>query len=161
MELKKNTKVMVVGIGNLLLCDEGVGVHAVNRLQEMELPPGVELIDGGTHSYDLVDVFCQAENLIIIDALQGGGEPGTIYRAPLEDLGLKPEENATSIHQLHFIEAVRMVNLMGHQPRVMVFGVEPARIDWDLEMSPEATAKFPRLIELIIQEIRGIMGEEG
>ena len=118
-------KVMVVGIGNYILQDEGVGVHAINRLMEMDFPEGVEIVDGGTHSYDLVDFFCQADNLIIIDAIQAGEEPGTMYRAPLEEMGLKSEENCTSLHQLHFIEAIKMVNLMGYYPRVIVFGVEP------------------------------------
>ncbi|HCF71317.1 MAG TPA: hypothetical protein DER33_07035, partial [Syntrophomonas sp.] len=83
--------IMVVGIGNYILQDEGVGVHVINRLMEMNLPPQVSLVDGGTHSYDLVDFFCQADTVIVVDALKAGGEPGTLYRAPLEELGLKPD----------------------------------------------------------------------
>ena len=81
-------KIMVVGIGNLLMQDDGVGVHAIRQLEELGLPEEIGLIDGGTHSYDLVDIFCEANKLIIVDAMQAGGEPGTIYRAPLEELGL-------------------------------------------------------------------------
>jgi len=139
------------------LQDEGVGVHAINRLMEMDFPEGVEIVDGGTHSYDLVDFFCQADNLIIIDAIQAGEEPGTMYRAPLEEMGLKSEENCTSLHQLHFIEAIKMVNLMGYYPRVIVFGVEPQVIDWGLELTPSIAEKLPRLTELVAQEIYSLL----
>ena len=150
-------KLVVVGIGNYILQDEGVGVHAVNCLREMELPEGVEVIDGGTHSYDLVDIFCQYDNLIIVDAIQAGGEPGTMYRAAYEELGLKPQDNCTSVHQMHFIEAVKMVNMLGHYPHIIVFGVEPAVVDWGLELTPRVAEKLPRLTELIIEEINTMM----
>ena len=150
-------KLVVVGIGNYILQDEGVGVHAVNCLREMELPEGVEVIDGGTHSYDLVDIFCQYDNLIIVDAIQAGGEPGTMYRAAYEELGLKPQDNCTSVHQMHFIEAVKMVNMLGHYPHIIVFGVEPAVVDWGLELTPRVAEKLPRLTELIMEEINTMM----
>lgn len=150
-------KLVVVGIGNYILQDEGVGVHAVNCLREMELPEGVEVIDGGTHSYDLVDIFCQYDNLIIVDAIQAGGEPGTMYRAAYEELGLKPQDNCTSVHQIHFIEAVKMVNMLGHYPHIIVFGVEPAVVDWGLELTPRVAEKLPRLTELIMEEINTMM----
>ncbi len=153
-------RIMVCGIGNFILQDEGVGVHVVNKLQEMSFPPNVEIIDGGTHSYDLVDMFCTADFIIIIDAIQGGGEPGTMYRAPLEELGLKPEENATSLHQIHFIEAVQMVNLLGFHPEIIVYGVEPEVIDWGLELTPKVAARVPRLTQLIAQEVHSYIQTE-
>ncbi len=150
-------RIMVVGVGNYILQDEGVGVHAVNRLMEMGLPPEIQLVDGGTHSYDLVDFFCQADHLIIVDAMSTGGEPGTIYRARLEDLGLRRQDDAISLHEIHFIDAIEMVHALGHYPEVMVFGVEPRAIDWGLELTPEVAACLPRLVELVKTEIEGIM----
>ncbi len=151
-------KIMVVGIGNLLMQDDGVGVHAIRILEELGLPEEIGLIDGGTHSYDLVDIFCESNKLIIVDAMQAGGEPGTIYRAPLEELGLKEADNdCISLHQLHFVDAMHMVNLLGHQPQAIVFGVEPAAVDLGLELSPEVAKKMPRLIELIQIEIQNLM----
>lgn len=149
--------IMVVGIGNYILQDEGVGVHVINRLMEMDLPSQVSLVDGGTHSYDLVDFFCQADTVIVVDALKAGGEPGTLYRAPLEELGLKPDDNCTSLHQMHFIEAVQMVNLLGYHPQIIVFGVEPKVIDWGMELTPEVAARVPRLAELIKDEIQNVI----
>ena len=155
-------RVKVVGIGNFILQDEGVGVHAINLLSESNsLPPQVELIDGGTHSYDLVDWFCQADVIIIVDALQGGGEPGTMYRAPLGDLSLRPQDHCTSLHQLHFIEAVHMVNMLGYYPEIIVYGVEPDVIDWGTELTPKVAAQLPRLTQLIAEEVKTILHEEG
>ena len=155
-------RVKVVGFGNSILQDEGVGVHAVNLLSESNtIPPQVELIDGGTYSYDLVEWFCEADVIIVIDALQGGGEPGTMYRAPLEELSFKTPEQCTSVHQLSFIEAVHMVHLLGYNPEIIVYGVEPEVIDWGLELTPKVAAKLPRLTELVAEEVKAILQEEG
>lgn len=149
-------KVLVVGIGNLLLQDEGVGCHAVKRLQQMEWPEEVDFVEAGTGSYDLVDYFCQGENLIVIDALKAGGEPGAIYRAPLDQLGLKSEEGI-SLHQMSFSDAMQMVKLLGYNPRVIVYGIEPHTIDWGLELTPVVEQKMPVLLNFIRQEIEQIL----
>lgn len=152
------SRIAVVGIGNMLMQDEGVGVHVINELEKIRcLPEEVDLIDAGVNSYDMVDIFCKYETLIIVDAMQAGSAPGTIYRAPLEELDLQPDQNITSLHEMHFIEAVRMTNLLGFSPEILVFGVEPQTLKAGLELTPEIAAKVPRLIELIQQDIANIM----
>ncbi|MGE5379963.1 MAG: hydrogenase maturation protease [Methylocystaceae bacterium] len=146
-------RVKVVGIGNPLLTDEGVGIHAINRLIFMDLPAGIDLVDGGTNTYDLVDVFSDSDYIIIVDALKAGDEPGAIYRASLDDLGLKPSEGSVSLHEINFMEAMHMVRLQGYNPQVVVFGIEPAVIDWGLELSPTLEARMPRLLELVKAEL--------
>ncbi|MCX5781057.1 MAG: hydrogenase maturation protease [Firmicutes bacterium] len=152
-------KIMIVGIGNLLMQDDGVGVHVIRALEQLDLPEGIELVDGGTHSYDLVEYFCEPEILIIVDAMHSGGEPGTIYRAPLEELGLKPVETITCLHEMHFIEAMEMVYMLGFNPRTIVFGIEPAVVGLGLELSPQVAEKLPRLVELIQIEIDNLMSK--
>jgi hydrogenase maturation protease len=153
------SKLAVVGIGNLLMQDEGIGVQVIKELEKMKcLSEEIDLIDAGVNTYDMVDVLCQYEHLIIVDAMQAGAEPGTIYRAPLEELGLQPDKNITSLHEMHFIEAIRMVNLMGFYPEVLVFGIEPKTIQIGLELTPEIAAQVPRIIELIQQDAALIMG---
>lgn len=151
-------KIAVTGIGNLLMQDDGAGIHVINRLQELNcLPEMVDLIDAGVNSYDMVDVFCAYDYLLIVDAMQAGGVPGTIYRAPLEELGLQPDNSITSLHEMHFIEAVNMVKLMGHDPEIMVFGIEPEAIRINIGLSASVEEKIPRLIELIRNEIDRII----
>ena len=153
-------RISVVGVGNLLMRDDGIGVHVIRYLEQQGVPEGVELIDGGTHSYDLLDIFADADNIIVIDAIQAGGEPGTIYRAPLDELGLQPSgDSATSLHDLNFVEAVHMLRLMGHDPQFIVFGIQPKEMYLDLELSPEVAEKLPRVAELVQEEIQRIINE--
>ncbi len=148
------SKVAVVGIGNLLMQDDGVGIHIIKELEARScLPQDVDLIDAGVSSYDMVDTFCSYDNLIIVDAMQAGGEPGTIYRAPFEELGLQPNLDITSLHEMHFIEAVNMIKLLGFNPQITVIGIEPEVIRINMELSPVIKAKVPRLIELIKAEV--------
>lgn len=152
-------KVLIVGIGNPLLQDEGLGIHAVQRLQEMSLPPGVVAMDGGTFSLDLLDYFAGVEQVIIVDALLAGQTPGTIYRIPLAELEYQSANHSISMHDLHFLEAIQIAGLRGHQPQVVVFGVEPSVIDWGVTLSPEVEGQLPRLLEYIRQEIEGTFSE--
>ncbi len=154
------SKVMVVGIGNLIMQDDGVGVHAIKALEALGLPEEVELIDGGTNSYDLIEEFCRAEQLIIVDAMHAGGEPGTIYRAPLDELGLQSVENITSLHEMHFVEAMKMTRMLGYDPPTIVFGIEPAEVAVSLELSPQVAEKLPRLVELMQEEILQLLQEQ-
>jgi len=151
-------KVRVVGIGNLVMHDDGLGPHLIQLLESMgDVPEGVELIDGGTHSYDLVEFFAEADAVIIIDALKFEEEPGTIYRAPFKELRPDPVNEAKSVHELNFIDAVNMVNMLGYDPEVIVFGMEPKVIDVGIELSPELAAKLPRLAELVKEEIQRLL----
>lgn len=152
-------EIKVIGIGNLLMQDDGLGVHVVRKLEAEGVPPGVELIDGGTHSYDLLDFITSADYAIVVDAMHAGGEPGKIYRAPLDELGLKPQENIASLHELHFVEAVKMARLLGYHPEVLVYGVEPKQVGASLELTPEIAARIPRVAELIQEEIKRIQAE--
>ncbi len=152
-------RISVVGVGNLLMRDDGVGVHVIRYLEEQGVPEGVELIDGGTHSYDLLDIFAEADIIIAVDAIQAGAEPGTLYRAPLDEMGFETNDRAASLHDLNFVEAVQMLRLMGHDPQFIVFGIQPKEMYLDLELSPEVAAKVPRVAELIQEEIQRIINQ--
>ncbi|HWP95675.1 MAG TPA: HyaD/HybD family hydrogenase maturation endopeptidase [Syntrophomonadaceae bacterium] len=149
-------RIMVMGVGNLLLRDEGVGVHVIRLLETMNLPPEIELVDGGTHTYDLLDFFSEADLCFVIDAMEAGGEPGTVYRAPLEELGLEPKRDLQSLHDLQFAEAMEMLRLMGHSPQVVVYGVQPHTIELGLELTPVVAEQVPRVAAMIQEEINSL-----
>ena len=73
-------KVVVFGVGNILLSDEGVGVHIAHELQKMELPLGVDIIEGGTDGFGLINIITETDRLVVIDSVKGGKKPGTIYK---------------------------------------------------------------------------------
>lgn len=151
-------KIKVVGIGNSIMQDDGIGVHVINKMAEMDFPSNIEFVDAGVNSYDMVDIFCQADSLIIVDAMHTGGEPGTIYRAPLDELGLKSIDSIASLHEMHFIEAINMVRLLGANPEVIVYGIEPQTVSLGLELTPLIADKVPRLMELIQEELIKLNG---
>lgn len=148
-------RLAIVGVGNLLLQDEGVGIHLIQALKEAPLAqePGVELIDGGTAFPPLPGGL---DKLIIVDAVKGGGEPGTIYRFGMERLG-GGDGVLLSPHQLSLWEDLRLMELENTKPKeVVIFGVEPEKIDWGLELSPKLEEKLPQLVRLVLREV----GEE-
>ena len=153
--MAKDTKVVIIGIGNLILRDEGVGVHAVRELEGRELPPGIEVIDGGTATMELLPVFQEAERIIVIDALKGEGKPGTIYRLTPDDL-MGETERPLSLHQVGLLEVLGMARQLGGEPDVVIIGIEPKEISWGMELTPEVEAKLPRVIEAVFEELGGL-----
>jgi hydrogenase maturation protease len=148
-------KILILGIGNLILRDEGVGVHAVRELEGRKLPSHVEVIDGGTSLMELLPIIQEAERIIVIDALRGGGEPGTIYRITPDDL-MAETERPLSLHQVGLLEVLGMARQLGGDPQVVIIGVEPHEISWGMELTPEVEAKLPKVVEAVLEELQGL-----
>jgi hydrogenase maturation protease len=149
---EKPPRIVVIGVGNLLLKDEGVGIHAVKSLQEIDLPPGIRLIDGGT-SPDLIAFTRAGDKLIIVDAAKAGGEPGAIYRFRPEDLA-DEKGILTSAHELGVSENLRLMSLTGNEPgETVIIGIEPKEIDWGTELSAVLQQKLPEIVRVILKEM--------
>jgi hydrogenase maturation protease len=146
------SRTVIIGVGNLLMKDEGIGIHAVKALQEVDLPPHVELIDGGT-SPDLIAYTRAGDKIIIIDAAKAEGEPGTIYRYRPEDL-VAGKGTLTSAHEMGVVENLKLMELSGNEPReTVIIGVEPKEIDWGTELSPELQERLPDIVKAVLREI--------
>ncbi len=145
--------VLVLGIGNILLRDEGVGVRVIEQMQKMHLPDDVELVDGGTAGADLLDVLAERQKVIVIDAVQADCEPGTVLRFTANDL-VRPDGVGMSLHELGLGEALTMTRQLGCEPReVVVFGIKPKDIGRGLELSEGIAASVPKVIELVLAEV--------
>ena len=144
-------KTLVMGLGNLLLSDEGVGVHTARALLEMELPEDVKVLDVGTAILDALPAMGDADRIVVVDAVKAGGEPGTIYRMPF-DAFLRPE----CIASMHGFDLSRVLYLTQREdmPEVLVIGVEPARIDWSMDLSPRIAKVLPVVVQAVMEEIR-------
>lgn len=142
----------VIGIGNLLQADDGVGIRAVERLAGRELPPGVELLDAGTATLDVLPHLCDKERVLVIDALRGGQEPGTVYRLTPEQLGACAPGSRFA-HGVGVADLLLMAQGMGASPEVVIFGVEPAVVELSLELSPVVEASMDRLLASIAEEL--------
>ncbi|MHB8076225.1 HyaD/HybD family hydrogenase maturation endopeptidase [Desulfosporosinus fructosivorans] len=152
-------KIMVMGVGNILLSDEGLGVRFLDMLKKKDLPENVELLEGGTAGLELVHLIQEVDFLIIVDAINAQAEPGALFRFHPGDIKVFPEQYEVSFHQIGIIEVLAMANVLGHAPITLIFGIQPKTLEWGMEISPEITALFPRLTEVILNEIDFIQRE--
>jgi hydrogenase maturation protease len=146
----KPTKIIVLGIGNTLMSDDGAGIHVIRSLQQSQafsrLPAeSVEILDGGTLGYLLIDRVADADGLVIIDAANLRAPAGTIRI--IDDSGIEKylEENpSSSVHEVGLIDLLQMMSLNESQPKIRALvGIQPAVIDWGVDMSPEVAASIP------------------
>ncbi|MEW6088996.1 MAG: HyaD/HybD family hydrogenase maturation endopeptidase [bacterium] len=152
--MEKVKPVLILGIGNVLLRDEGVGVHVAREMMKMPLPEDVEIIDGGTSGLDLLLYIKGRIKIIVIDCVRGGGTPGTIYRLAPNDLE-KDENKIISLHQVDFQQTLNLLSMTGKvMPDVIIIGVEPKDYSsWNMDLSPSIKRNIPKIIELIKKEI--------
>lgn len=147
-------RILVLGVGNILLRDEGVGVKTVLNLDaEYDFSSNVELMDGGTLGLRLLDPICEADHVIVVDAVRNGKPPGTLYRLDVEDLH-RSLTFKNSLHQLDLLEALAFAELLGKRPSAVVVGVEPEDISpWGLELTETVQARFPELCARVLDEV--------
>ena len=145
--------ILVLGIGNILLCDEGVGVRVIEHMQKMHLPDYVELVDGGTGGADLLDVLAERKKVIVVDSVQSDYDPGIVLRFTAEDL-VRPNQTSMSLHEIGLAESLIMTRQLRCEPEeVVIFGIKPKSTECGMELSQEVTASVPKVIKLILSEI--------
>jgi hydrogenase maturation protease len=155
-------KTAIVGVGNLLMADEGLGVKVIEELGRRGVSREADLYDAGTGFFSVVSQLESYENLVIIDAVKGGKPPGTIYRFELDDDMLEDESarggetfGAISVHDIGVLRALKLQAMAGRVPeRVVLYGAEPSRIEFSLEISPSLEPVIERLADLVLSEIR-------
>ncbi len=139
------------------MMDDSIGVRAVEELQRRyHFSDGVELLDGGTSGIELLSHIEGRNNLIIIDALKSGHSPGTIVRADGEDV---PARFMTRIspHQLGLSDVLAAATISGKLPsNLVLFGIEPKKIELGLGLSDEVKASFDKLLDTVVMELRRI-----
>ncbi len=146
--------ILILGIGNVLLKDEGIGVHVVRRLQHAPLPPGVEVVDGGTMGLDLLWRMEDREKVILIDVVRSGEPPGTVFRFHPGDIARVSNREKLSFHQAGLFDMLKIADLMDKQlPEMIIIAIEPKDISMGTEPTPELAAKIPYLADLVMKEI--------
>ena len=148
-------RILVLGIGNILLSDEGVGVHVINRLQEtFAIPDGIEIIDGGTMGLDLMPYFEGKTDVVVVDAICSDGEkPGTIRRFSGSDVMTMLGERI-SPHQIGLSDllACTAVDTQLHE-NIVLLGIVPESLDTSLDLTPTIQAKVDDLVLLLRDEL--------
>ena len=151
---------LILGVGNILLRDEGVGVRVVQAMEQIGLPPDVELFDGATAGLDLLNVLAGRRQVIVIDAIEGHSEPGTVLRLTPDDLVPRTGQSI-SLHEIGVLETLSVAKQLGIAPQdVIVFGVKPQEVGCGLDLSPGIARLVPGIIELVLRELGNDTGND-
>ncbi|MBI2863604.1 MAG: hydrogenase maturation protease [Chloroflexi bacterium] len=144
--------VLILGLGNTLRCDDGVGPRVVEALQRLDLPPEVEMLVAVAATSGLLHAIADRQKVIVVDAIQGGSEPGSVYRASPEDLEAG-SQSLISAHHMGILEALKLAQALSCAPEeFVVIGVEPQATGWGLDLSPEVAAAVPAIVRLVAEE---------
>ncbi len=153
---------LVLGLGNILMSDEGVGVRVVEALAARDnLPAGVELLDGGTSGMELLEAMMGRDAIIVADAISANGHrPGDVIRLDGGELDQYFRQRM-SPHQIGLSDVLAALQLMDASPgRLVLYGVVPRNLDLGLELSAEVAAARNRLVGRIEGEVAGLFRRE-
>lgn len=151
----------VIGVGNILLCDEGIGVHVVRELHRRGIPPEVEYVDGGVAGATLLNLIEGEKRVVIVDAVDAPFPPGTVLRlSPAELAGHRGP--SWSLHDLNLAGTLGLMRLRGTLPETLVLGVVPADIEtYSLDLSGPLAARFGEIVEKVLGEIAAFAAPPG
>lgn len=146
---------LVLGLGNPLRGDDGVGVHVARQLLGRCLPDDVEVADGGTQGLGLVTLLEGRQRVIVVDAAAMERLPGEFVRFGLQEARLLTGDGGRfSVHEAGLREMLLLAQVLGMLPEeVVVFGVQPAGVEWEASLSPEVEATLPDLVEAVLAEV--------
>lgn len=143
----ENRTTLVLGLGNLLLGDEGFGVHVVRRLREVELPRNVRLVEGGVGGFNLLGHLDGVERLLVVDVMMMESPPGKLHLLTQEPE--EPGKRIVSFHQVGVLELVKVWRLLGYEPEVTFLVTRPKSMEWSTELSPPLQSAIDTASELI------------
>jgi hydrogenase maturation protease len=145
---------LILGLGNLLQCDDGVGCRVAQELERCALPDEVEVIDAGTPGVGLLNLFEGRQRVIIIDAAEMEFAPGVFKRFGIQDVLLTGSTQRISLHRTGIADSLALAReLKIKLPEIVFFGVQPALIDWKDGLSPQVLAAMPKVVEAVLREI--------
>ena len=144
---------LILGLGNPLRGDDGVGCRMVEELMHPELPPGVQVLDGGAGGLGLLDLMEGWERVVIVDAAEMGQKPGEFVRFTPADVRLASASDRFSLHHAGLSEVLALADALDRTlPEMVIFGVQPARVGWGEGLSPAVEAALPALIAAVLKE---------
>ena len=147
--------ITILGVGNILLSDEGAGVRVVERLQEQyEFPDNVRLFDGGVLGIKLMGIISESDHLIVVDVIRGNEKPGTLYRMEGDQIPKRVLQK-DSLHQIDLLEAMTLCDVIDQSPPdIVIVGIEPKDIEtMKVGLSQEIETRLNDLIDLVLEEL--------
>jgi hydrogenase maturation protease len=147
-EKRQHKKTLILGLGNVLLQDEGLGVHALREMQKIQWPRNIELLDGGTGGFVLLSLFNEYEQFIIIDATLSNEPPGTIK--VIEPKFAKDFPRSLSTHDLGLKDLIESAQLLGKMPKIylIIVNINPEQ-EMNIELTKDTKNTIPKIIEVV------------
>jgi hydrogenase maturation protease len=146
----------IIGLGNPLRGDDGIGPRVIAELKCRGLPEGVAALDAGTGGLDLLHVLEGWERVVVVDAADLEWEPGQFARFTPDEVRLAGSAGALSLHNAGLAEVLALADAVGQSlPEMVIFGVQPGKIDWGEGLSPAVEATLPDLIDAVLEELEG------
>ena len=151
----ENSPIAVLGVGNVLLSDEGFGVRVVQHLMKYyDFTPQIRLIDGGTLGWDLLNFLQGVEKLIVVDAIEGKAIPGTFFVFKNEEVKTYFKRKVSG-HEAGIQEVLAWFELMGKPLKeITVIGVQPQSLDTGLELTPLVKKMVPKAVEEVLKQLQ-------
>jgi len=155
---KANTShgsIIVVGVGNRLLGDEGVGEHIIDKLSKIPMPTHVSIINCGCDLFSLMSYLNKPRKIIVVDAIRAGGKPGKIHKFDYSELGVSQAE-MHSAHQVATRDALRLLKQVYPglaNCEITVIGIEPKTIELSTDLSKEVKGRIADVTRLVLEEI--------
>jgi len=151
-----NSKIVVIGIGNLLLMDEGIGVHTINELEKHDIPESIEIYDGGTGGFKLIDLMHGAARVIFIDAVETGKVPGSVTIFCAEEVRSIYNKKKYSLHDTDLMEIIKMTEMLGNPPMIEIVGIQPKTINYGTTLSKELTDSMSNIVNSVLKRIEEV-----
>jgi len=150
--------VLILGLGNPLRGDDGIGPAVIEALRQLELPPEVELMDGGTAGLALLTAISGRQHLLVVDAAEMDRPPGAVVVFRPEAVSLEKVEFALSPHQLGLAEVLEVAGRLELSPQtVKIFAVQPDRLDWGQGLSPAVRKSLSQVVSAIWEELDDLL----
>ena len=153
-EKKSQETTLILGIGNIVMSDEGFGVHVVRQLKEMKYTTDVRIEEGGVGGFNLLGSLEGIERLIVVDVMMADIEPGEVlFFKPGPDFG-EPGKNMISFHQVGVLELVKMRKILGYELEVYFLVTRPEKLAWGMELSPPTKSAADKAVQFLRQLLR-------
>ena len=157
--MTRKMKCLVIGVGNTFRSDDAVGVVVAAELRKHKLPPHIEIIEGGTDEFGLIEHFKTARHVVIIDAVSMGKPPGTVSVFTTDEVNLASTAENAYLHGFSLVDMIALVKALGISPKITVVGIEPQSTKLGENLTPLVASRVPLLVQILLNKVLpGICG---
>jgi len=151
-------RLLILGVGNIFMKDDGIGIYSAHELKKSNLPHGVKVIDAGTMGPGLIDLMRETAKVIFLDAVEMGKTPGTVVRLTAEELEQIDDGASYSLHEIKLPQVLQLAGRLGISPEVVIFGMQPKEIGLGNTLTPPLKKAIPHMVESVLREIHNPNG---